>query len=103
MNSPYRSAASIIARSIAPATSELGGRRPASIQSRSPASYGKTPASRRGGLSLTARRTLPPSRIGLHNLAERLGSRRCKPDETAEMLTEIGAWSELFHTASGTA
>ena len=49
MNSPYRSVGFIIARCIAPATSELGGRRPASIRSGSPASCGKTPASMRGG------------------------------------------------------
>jgi hypothetical protein len=40
MNSPSRSAAHIIARFIAPATSRLGGRRRASIPSKSPASSG---------------------------------------------------------------
>jgi hypothetical protein len=48
----------IIARCIAPATSEPGGRRPASIPSRSPVSCGTTRASMRGGWSPSAR---PPA------------------------------------------
>jgi hypothetical protein len=52
MSSPCRSAARTIGQSIARATSKLGGKQPALILSRSPASYGSTPAQGRGDLSL---------------------------------------------------
>jgi hypothetical protein len=60
MSSPCRSAECTIVRCIARATSGHGGKRPASIQSRSRASCGRAPASMRGGSSPRARRKPPP-------------------------------------------
>jgi len=58
MNSPSRSADRTTARCIAPATRKLGGSKPASTRSTSPASSGNTPAWTRGGLRLNRRRKL---------------------------------------------
>ena len=68
MNSPSRSAARIIARSIAPATSRPGGRRPASIPSRSPVSSGGKPGSmiRKIITSRVSRRTRRLDRLPRH-------------------------------------
>jgi hypothetical protein len=68
-------------RSIACVTRARGGRQPGSIQSRSPASCGKTPALMKGGSSLRAGRKLS-SRIQVHNQARTLGSLRRKPDDS---------------------
>src|SRR5262249_54059776 len=101
MNLPCRSAGSTIGRCIAPGMSEPGGRQPASIQSKSPISCGKTPASMRGGSSPRARHKLPPQIEG-HNRAVTFWSLRRRPDES-DMLTQIGACTDLYHTATGTA
>ena len=61
-SSPSRSAARITARSIAPATSRPGGRRPASTPLRSPASSGDKPDSVIGK-SITRRFSRRPRRL----------------------------------------
>ena len=54
-----------------------------------------------GGWSLTPCPKLPPQ-IELQNLGRMLPTFRCLTDET-DMLTQIAACEELFHTATGTA
>jgi len=89
MNSPCRSAGSIIARSIAPATSERGSTRPAPIQSRSPASCGKTPALMRGGSSRRAPHKLPPQIKG-RKRAVTFWSLRRRPEERRYVHRDCG-------------
>ena len=55
----------------------------------------------RGGSSLTGRRKLTPQ-IKLQELAWMLRRSRRRPDER-DMLTQIEACGELFHTATGAA
>ena len=89
MNSPYRSAACIIAQSTAPVRSKLGGGQAASIQSRSPASCGKTPALMRGGSSRRAPHKLPPQIKG-RKRAVTFWSLRRRPEERRYVHRDCG-------------
>src|SRR6266478_1188427 len=64
MNLRCRSTASITARFIAPATSEHGGRSPASTLSKSPANFGNARAQMKVGLDSIGQGT-PPIQLGL--------------------------------------
>jgi hypothetical protein len=103
MNSRSRSAASIIARSIAPVTSKLGGRQAASTQSRSPVSCGMTPASMRGGSSLNGRRKLPPQcrkllpRMEIQNPLGMRWRLRRRPDDRRDAHPNCGGRRAFSH------
>ena len=106
MNSPSRSAARITARFIAPATRKPGGSKPASIRSRSPASFGNYTRMDEPRIASAA----PTQDAAAERPAE---SERPSPGETSDslatawqqqhMLTAIGLCGDLFHTAAGTA
>src|SRR5262249_16845585 len=100
MNSPCRSAVSITARSIAPVTSELGGRQPALTQSRSLVSCGRTLGSMRAGWSPRARRKRPLP-IEVHSPAVTLWSLRRKPDERRHAARICVVWRALSHRHDG--